>query len=65
MMPTFAAAGESNPIAMNLLARFLMPFGIALPHLAGEGTYRIFSGDLSVSDKGEILEWVAANRSAS
>jgi formylmethanofuran dehydrogenase subunit C len=62
MMPTFAHSVDGNPTFVKLLAKHLKPFGIALP-MPGAGTYRHFSGDLSVSDKGEILVWepVATN----
>jgi formylmethanofuran dehydrogenase subunit C len=59
LMPTFAYATSTSPVFMGLLARHLKNFGIDLPGTA-EGTYRHYSGDLSVSDKGEILIWQPA-----
>ena len=56
LMPTFARAVDTNPVFMGLLARHLRRFGVDLPSPA-EGSYRHYSGDLSVSDKGEILVW--------
>jgi formylmethanofuran dehydrogenase subunit C len=60
MMPTFACAADMSPLFISLLARYLKQFGVDLPG-AAEGTYRHYSGDLSVSDKGEILIWQPAN----
>jgi hypothetical protein len=59
MMPTFARGAEVSPVFVHLLARHLRHFGVELP-TAGEGAYRQYSGDLSVSDKGEILVWQPA-----
>jgi len=56
MMPTFAPAAEMNPLFVRLLANHLKQFGVCLPGPA-QGSYRHYSGDLSVSDKGEILIW--------
>jgi formylmethanofuran dehydrogenase subunit C len=55
MMPTFSRAADMSPAFLGLLANFLQPYGIHLPRT--EGVYRHFSGDLAVSDKGEILVW--------
>lgn len=55
MMPTFAHAADMSPVFVGVLARHLRQFGIRLP--SGDGTYRQYAGDLSVSDKGEILIW--------
>jgi formylmethanofuran dehydrogenase subunit C len=59
MMPTFAPAADVSPVFVGLLAIHLQQLGIPLPSGA-EGVYRQFSGDLSVSDKGEILIWQPA-----
>ena len=56
MMPTFASGANMHPGFVSLLAKNLKPFGVELPG-ATEGTYRHYNGDLSVSDKGEILIW--------
>ncbi|MCI0361307.1 MAG: formylmethanofuran dehydrogenase subunit C [Planctomycetaceae bacterium] len=56
MMPTFAHATDMNPIFVHLLANYVRQFGVHMP-AGAEGTYRYYSGDLSVSDKGEILVW--------
>jgi formylmethanofuran dehydrogenase subunit C len=56
MMPTFARGASMNPGFVSLLAKYLNQHGVELP-VTGTGTYRIHSGDLSVSDKGEILVW--------
>lgn len=59
MMPTFAPGPAMRPAFMGVLANYLRPLGIDLP--AGkQGLYQYFSGDLSVSDKGEILVWQPA-----
>jgi formylmethanofuran dehydrogenase subunit C len=59
MMPTFAAAADMSPAVIGLLANYLKPLGVDLP-AGAQGTYRYYSGDLSVSDKGEILVWQPA-----
>ncbi len=56
MMPTFRCAADLSPTFVALLANHLKQFGVCLPG-AAEGSYRQFAGDLSVSDKGEILIW--------
>ena len=56
MMPTFAYTVDTSPVFLSLLASHVKQFGVDLP-AAAEGTYRQYSGDLSVSDKGEILIW--------
>lgn len=59
LMPTFAFCSNAYPTFLNLLARHLAPFGVNLPN-PSEGTYAMHAGDLSVSDKGEILVWQTA-----
>jgi len=60
LMPTFACSGCVAPVFVNLLANYLKQFGVTLP-TAVEGTYRQYAGDLSVSNKGEILIWQASH----
>lgn len=60
LMPTFAFATDFNPTFMNLIARHVKPFGVCLPYASSEGTYHLYSGDLSVPGKGEILVWQPA-----
>jgi formylmethanofuran dehydrogenase subunit C len=57
LMPTFTRAVDFNPTFVNLLARYLSPFGVRLPYAQSEGRYRLYAGDLSVPGKGEILVW--------
>ena len=57
LMPTFAPANTFNPTFVNVLARYLSPHGIDLPCNPAEGSYCLYSGDLSVPGKGEILVW--------
>lgn len=57
MMPTFAFAAGYNPTFINLLAGYVKPFGVRLPFADSEGAYHLYSGDLSVPGKGEILVW--------
>jgi formylmethanofuran dehydrogenase subunit C len=59
LMPTFAFSIETTPVFMNVLASHLKQFGVSLP-ADSEGTFRQYAGDLSVSDKGEILIWQGA-----
>jgi formylmethanofuran dehydrogenase subunit C len=57
MMPTFAFSTEKDPTLLSEYAEQLKEFGINLPRAASEGTFHLYSGDLSVSEKGEILIW--------
>ena len=59
LMPTFAQGPDLRPGFISLLASYLKAFGIDLP-CGPRGLYRHYSGDLSVSDKGEILIWQPA-----
>lgn len=59
MMPTFAFTSDMSPTFLRVLAQYLKPFDVCLPR-AAEGVYRLYSGDLAVSDKGEILIWQPA-----
>jgi formylmethanofuran dehydrogenase subunit C len=59
LMPTFTRASDMNPVFIRLLAKYLQPLGVDLP-AANEGAYCHYSGDLAVSDKGEILVWQSA-----
>ena len=56
LMPTFAASATFRPPFIDLLARNLLPHGVKLP-CGADGVYRLYAGDKSVSDKGEILIW--------
>jgi len=58
LMPTFVHAADMSPTFVSLVAKQLEPLGINLPH-GRNGVYRHFSGDLAVSDKGELLIWQA------
>jgi formylmethanofuran dehydrogenase subunit C len=57
LMATFAFAIDFNPTFMNLLAARLRRLGIDLPYASADGSYHLYSGDLSVPGKGEILVW--------
>jgi len=59
LMPTFAFSTQARPVFVNLLARYLQPLGVDLPD-AVKGNFQQYSGDLSVSDKGEIFIWQPA-----
>ena len=60
LMPTFVFTVNTNPIFLNVVARHVKQFGIDLPYTRSEGSYQVYSGDLSVSDKGEIFVWQPA-----
>jgi formylmethanofuran dehydrogenase subunit C len=60
MMPTFVHSADMTPTFINLYARRLKQLGVNLPFSSGEGVYRIYSGDMSVPGKGEILVWQPA-----
>ncbi len=64
MMPTFVHSADVTPVFMNLYAAQLRPLGVRLPYASAEGVYRIYSGDLSVPGKGEILIWRPATSAA-
>ena len=60
MMPTFEFASDRDPTFLSDYAGKVKEFGIDLPHTASDGSFRLYSGDLAVSDKGEILVWQPA-----
>ncbi len=57
LMPTFVRSADARPMFINVLAKYVKQFGIRLPLANAQGDYRQYSGDLAVSDKGEILVW--------
>src|SRR5689334_6772270 len=57
MMPTFELTNDRDPTFLADYAAKVKEFGIELPCGAGDGKFSHYSGDLSVSDKGEILVW--------
>jgi formylmethanofuran dehydrogenase subunit C len=57
MMPTFVHTKDRDPAFLSEVSRDLREFGITLPSAATDGTFHVHSGDLSVTDKGEILIW--------
>lgn len=61
MLPTFARSSEVDPVMVNILARHVRPLGVELPLAGDAGSYQLYSGDLAVSNKGEILVWQPAS----
>jgi formylmethanofuran dehydrogenase subunit C len=57
LMPTFTLKAARDPTFLSDYAAQTKAFGIDLPHTIAEGTFQLYSGDRSVSDKGEILLW--------
>ncbi|RIK76498.1 MAG: formylmethanofuran dehydrogenase subunit C [Planctomycetota bacterium] len=57
LMPTFVHNCTLTPPFVSVYAKHLKHFNVALPYAADEGVYEMHAGDLSVSDKGEILVW--------
>jgi formylmethanofuran dehydrogenase subunit C len=57
MMPTFDFAGDKDPCFLSDYASKVKEFGIDLPSAVSDGNFQRYSGDMSVSDKGEILVW--------
>lgn len=57
MMPTFEFTNDRDPTFLADSAAKVKEFGIDLPCEADDGRFRHYAGDLSVSDKGEILVW--------
>jgi hypothetical protein len=53
-MPTFSQGPDMSPTFIGILSNYLKSLGINLPS-GPHALYRHYSGDLSVSDKGEIL----------
>ena len=60
MMPTFEVASDKAPTFLSDYANKMKEHGINLPSAATEGSFLHYTGDLSVSDKGEILIWQPA-----
>ncbi len=60
LMPTFTLAADYQPSFFRLYAKFLDRFGIDLPVALSSGTYRRYSGDVSVPGKGELFVWQPA-----
>jgi formylmethanofuran dehydrogenase subunit C len=60
MMPTFAYSKDRDATFLSQLAADLREFGINLPSTPAAGTFHTYNGDLSVTDKGEILVWQPA-----
>jgi formylmethanofuran dehydrogenase subunit C len=61
LMPTFAYSNQFSPTFLNLIAKYLRSVGVKLPYQPSEGSYSLYSGDLSVPGKGEILVWQPAS----
>lgn len=57
LLPTFLYACCYNPPFLRMYAKFLAKLGVSLPVQASEGCYELYSGDMSVTGKGEILVW--------
>jgi formylmethanofuran dehydrogenase subunit C len=57
LLPTFAAACRYHPTFLRLYARYLHPFGLAIPYEEQAGTYERYAGDAAVPGKGELLIW--------
>jgi formylmethanofuran dehydrogenase subunit C len=57
MMPTFTYVAEREPASLSEQVGRLKPVGVDLPCATSDGAFQLFSGDLSVSDKGEIFIW--------
>jgi formylmethanofuran dehydrogenase subunit C len=57
LLPTFAYACSYNPAILRLYARQLALHGFSIPCEASEGSYLLHTGDIAVSEKGEILVW--------
>lgn len=58
LMPTFVHSADTKPTVVNLIANYLKPLGVSIP-CRGHGVYQQYAGDLSVSNKGEVLIWRA------
>jgi formylmethanofuran dehydrogenase subunit C len=64
LMPTFVPSFKMTPTFLNIYSRHLKQFGIDLPYASADGVYQFYSGDRSVSVKGEILVWQPNQRHA-
>ncbi len=60
LMPTFRYSSTFNPTFMNVYAKQLSRYGIAIPYRPSEGAYARYCGDHAVPGKGEILVWQPA-----
>lgn len=57
LMPTFERSWNGIPGFLGLYSQHLRPWGIDLPSSPEHGSYDLYSGDVSVPGKGEILVW--------
>ena len=57
LLPTFAYDCSYNPTFLRVYAKELKSESVSLPYDESEGSYSLYSGDASVSQKGEILIW--------
>jgi formylmethanofuran dehydrogenase subunit C len=61
LMPTFVPNCQITPTFMRIVSRHLEQFGVRLPYGTDAGVYQRYSGDRSVSGKGEIFVWNPAS----
>jgi formylmethanofuran dehydrogenase subunit C len=57
MMPTFQRSADVSPVFIRMLSKQLKQYGVHLPYAVADGRYQSYTGDTSVSHKGEILVW--------
>jgi formylmethanofuran dehydrogenase subunit C len=60
LLPTFVRACSYNPTFLRMYANDLCKLGVSLPVEPSAGRYELYSGDTSITGKGEILIWRAA-----
>jgi formylmethanofuran dehydrogenase subunit C len=65
MMPTFAFTADREATTLSDCAATAAEFGVKLPCTPSDGSFRVYTGDLAASDKGEILVWQPAEKRAS
>jgi formylmethanofuran dehydrogenase subunit C len=59
ILPTFSYASRYNPSFLNVYARHLKALGVELPHIAADGAYHRYTGDVAIPGRGELLVWEA------
>ena len=60
LLPTFVRACSYHPPFLRMYADELAKWGVSLPVEPSAGSYELYSGDTSITGKGEILIWRAA-----
>lgn len=55
LLPSFRRACQMRPLAVDLLLRYLVSLGFAVPEPARDGSFDVYNGDLIEGGRGEVL----------